>query len=60
MVHFIVSRSRHGWAVNADADTLSEHASVETAREVATTLADEARQEGQPARLVDLSRVCGA
>jgi len=55
LIHFIVARSRHGWGVNVEADRLSEHPSVEGAREEASMLTNEAEREGASARLVDLS-----
>jgi hypothetical protein len=55
LIHFIVARSRHGWAVNVEADLLSEHADVREAREEAAMLAADARRAGYPASFVDLS-----
>jgi hypothetical protein len=55
-IHFIVSRSRNGWAVNLDADRLSEHPCVEQARASAERLAEEARRCGEDASFIDLSR----
>lgn len=54
-IHFIVSRSRAGWAVNVDSDRLSEHATAEAARTCAEALAERTRQGGQAAEVVDLS-----
>lgn len=54
-IHFIVVRSRLGWAVNVDADRLSDHRRVESARQEAAQLAYEARQNGWEARFIDLS-----
>jgi hypothetical protein len=59
-LHFIISRSRSGWAVNLDADRLSDHESVEKARECAASLSDLARQAGEQASVVDLSEPCEA
>jgi hypothetical protein len=55
LIHFIVARSRHGWAVNVDADLLSEHADVRKAREEAAMLAEATRRAGSAASFVDLS-----
>lgn len=55
-IHFIVARSRNGWAVNVEADLLSEHADVGAARAQATRLAEWARQSGWPVSFVDLSQ----
>ena len=54
-VHFIVCRSRSGWAVNVDADRLSDHASLEEARLAAQALTECALESGCSARYVDLS-----
>jgi len=54
-LHFIVSRWREGWAVNADADRLSVHADLEEARREAEHLAEQARLDGAQATTVDLS-----
>jgi hypothetical protein len=54
-IHFLVVRSRHGWAVNVEADLLSEYADVRQAREEAAMLAELARQEGCAASYLDLS-----
>ena len=54
-LHFIVARSRNGWAVNLDSDRLCEHASAEKARECAACQAELARRVGERARLIDLS-----
>jgi hypothetical protein len=55
-IHFIVAKSRHGWAVNVESDLLSEHPDAEEARDEATMLAHEAERDGASATLVDLSR----
>jgi len=55
-LHFIVVRSRNGWAVHLESDRLCEHASVEKARACAACQAALARQVGERASLVDLSR----
>ncbi|HEX2560142.1 hypothetical protein [Phenylobacterium sp.] len=56
VVHYIVSRSRQGWAVNVDADLLSEHVRLEEAQAQARMLTEQARAAGVDARLVDLSQ----
>jgi len=53
--HYIVSRSQRGWAVNVDADRLSEHLDVDEAREKALMLAARALDDGRAAEFVDLS-----
>jgi hypothetical protein len=53
--HYIVSRWRQGWAVNVDADRLSEHLDLEEARETALMLAARALDDGRAAEFVDLS-----
>lgn len=58
-VHYIVSRSRAGWAVNVESDRLSEHADVREAREEAAMLTASAREAGCAASLVDLSEEPG-
>jgi hypothetical protein len=55
LIHFIVSRSRAGWAVSIDADLLSEHADVQEARDEAVMLADLARRDGCAVSFLDLS-----
>ncbi|RAK60935.1 hypothetical protein DJ021_14510 [Phenylobacterium hankyongense] len=55
LIHFIVARSRHGWAVNVEADLLSEHADVREAREEAAMLAEATKRAGYASRFVDLS-----
>lgn len=55
-IHFIVSRSRAGWAVTVDADLLSEHEDVGEARREAALLAALAEAAGDSAAFVDLSR----
>lgn len=54
-VCYIVTRSRHGWAVNVDADFLSAHPTVESARAQARLLTRRAHEEGRPAEFIDLS-----
>jgi hypothetical protein len=54
-IHFIVAKSRHGWAVNVEADLLSEHEDSATAREEAEFLVEGARREGCEVSLIDLS-----
>jgi hypothetical protein len=54
-IHFIVTKSRNGWAVNVESDLLSEHRRVEEARDTAAMLADEAERDGAKARFIDLS-----
>lgn len=54
-VHFIVCRSRSGWAVNADADRLSEHATLNEARIEAMMLAADAQERGCEADVIDLA-----
>jgi hypothetical protein len=54
-IHFIVAKSRNGWAVNVESDFLSEHQHAEGARDEAAMLADAAAREGALASLVDLS-----
>ena len=54
-IHFIVAKSRNGWAVNVESDLLSEHRHADSARSEASMLTDEAKRDGAPARLVDLS-----
>lgn len=54
-VCYIVTRSRLGWAVNVDADFLSAHETVESARAEARMLTARAHQEGRPAEFIDLS-----
>jgi len=54
-IHFIVAKSRNGWAVNVESDLLSEHAQAEGARDEAAMLADAAQRDGALATLVDLS-----
>jgi len=54
-IHFIVAKSRNGWAVNVESDLLSEHARAEGARDEAAMLADAAQRDGALATLVDLS-----
>ena len=55
-IHFIVARSREGWAVNVDSDTLSEHTGPETALEEAHRLADGSRRDGCEVSVADLSK----
>lgn len=55
VLHYIVSRSRRGWAVNADADLVSEHDTPDAALTEARRLTLIARAEGRAAELVDLS-----
>ena len=55
VVHYIVSRSRGGWAVNVDADLLTEHQDLAEARALAQMLARQAEAAGTDARFVDLS-----
>jgi len=54
-IHFIVARSRNGWAVNVESDFLSEHRHAEGARDEAAMLADAATREGELATFIDLS-----
>lgn len=54
-IHFIVARCRTGWAVNVDADLLSEHSDLRAAREEARRLTDWAQSDGVNASMVDLS-----
>ncbi|HEY9217912.1 MAG TPA: hypothetical protein VIO94_07685 [Phenylobacterium sp.] len=56
VVHYIVSRSRAGWAVSVDADLLSEHERLEDAQAQAETLVRLAGAAGSPAQYVDLSQ----
>ena len=55
-IHFIVSRSREGWAVNVESDRLSEHADVGAALAQARQLVAETRAGGDSAAVVDLSQ----
>jgi hypothetical protein len=54
-LHYIVARSRNGWAVNVEADLLSEHRDSATARHEAELLVDGAQRDGCEVSLVDLS-----
>ena len=54
-IHLIVAKSRYGWAVNVGADRLSDHPRREDARAEAEMLAEQARKDGAPAEVVDLS-----
>jgi hypothetical protein len=54
-IHIIVAKSRNGWAVNVEADFLSEHQHAESARDQAAMLTDAAKRDGALATLVDLS-----
>ncbi|MDB5439087.1 MAG: hypothetical protein JWM33_1514 [Caulobacteraceae bacterium] len=53
--HYIVSRSRQGWTVTAEADRLSEHTTADQARRHAEELALRDRQRGQSAEVIDLA-----
>lgn len=53
--HYIVARSRHGWAVCVEADQISEFREAADARCFAQVLARIDRQEGKMAVVVDLS-----
>ena len=59
-IHFIIARSRAGWAVNVNSDRLSDHATSTAARAWAETLAQRTREAGQTAEVVDLSQHRGA
>lgn len=54
-IHFIVARSRLGWAVNLEADRITDHVRREDARASAETLTAQARLDGEAAEVVDLS-----
>lgn len=58
--HYVVTRSRAGWMVAAEADRLSEHATVEDARREAHALAERDRQSGIAAEVIDLANDSGA
>jgi hypothetical protein len=53
--HYIVARSRFGWAVCEDANLISEFRSAGDARCLAQVLARIERREGRAAVVVDLS-----
>lgn len=54
-MHFIVCKSRSGWAVNVDADLLSEHETLNEARIEALMLTADAQERGCDADFVDLA-----
>lgn len=54
-IHYVVARSRAGYAVCVEADLMSEHTDAAEARLAAHLLAQMERDEGRAAVVVDLT-----